>query len=88
MKIKNILISQPAPAVIEKSPFYEIIQKYGAAIDYRPFIKVVGVSLKEFRSQRVEILDHSAVVLTTRTTVDSYFRICDEARVTVPDTMK
>lgn len=88
MKIKNILISQPAPAVIEKSPFYEIIQKYGAAIDYRPFIKVVGVSLKEFRSQRVEILDHSAVVFTNRTTVDSFFRICEEARVTVPETMK
>lgn len=88
MKIKNILISQPAPAVIEKSPFYEIIQKYGAAIDYRPFIKVVGVSLKEFRSQRVEILDHSAVVFTNRTTVDSFFRICEEARITVPETMK
>lgn len=66
------MISQPAPAVIEKSPFYEIIQKYNAKIDYRPFIKVVGVSLKEFRSQRVEILEHTAVVFTNRTTVDSF----------------
>lgn len=88
MKVKNILISQPAPAVIEKSPFYEIIQKYNAKIDYRPFIKVVGVSLKEFRSQRVEILKHTAVVFTNRTTVDSFFRICEEARTTVPETMK
>ena len=88
MKVRNILISQPAPAVIEKSPFYEIIQKYNAKIDYRPFIKVVGVSLKEFRSQRVEILEHTAVVFTNRTTVDSFFRICEEARITVPETMK
>lgn len=88
MKIKNILISQPAPAVIEKSPFYEVIQTCNAKIDYHPFIKVVGVSLKEFRSQRVEILEHSAVIFTNRTTVDSFFRICEEARVTVPETMK
>ena len=88
MKIKNILISQPAPPVIEKSPFYEISEKHKATIDYQPFIKVVGVSLKEFRSQRIEILDHSAIIFTSRTTVDSFFRICEEARVTVPETMK
>ena len=76
MKIKHILVSQPVPAVVEKSPFYELSQKYGVTIDYRPFIKVVGVSLKEFRSQRVEILEHSAVIFTNRTTVDSFFRIC------------
>lgn len=88
LKVKNILVSQPTPAVVEKSPFYEITQKYNAKIDYRPFIKVVGVSLKEFRSQRVEILTHTAVVFTSRTTVDSFFRICEEARITVPETMK
>ena len=88
MKIKHILVSQPVPAVVEKSPFYELSQKYGVTIDYRPFIKVVGVSLKEFRSQRVEILEHSAVIFTNRTTVDSFFRICEEARITVPETMK
>lgn len=88
MKIKNILISQPAPAVVEKSPFYEIIKKYNAKIDYSPFIKVVGVSLKEFRSQRVEILSHSAVIFSNRITVDSFFRLCEEARITVPETMK
>lgn len=88
MKVKHILVSQPAPAVIEKSPFYEISQKYNAEVDFRPFINVVGVNLKEFRSQRVEILDHSAVIFTSRTTVDSFFRICEEARITVPETMK
>lgn len=88
MKIKTVLISQPAPAVIEKSPFYDISNKYDAKIDYHPFIKVVGVSLKEFRSQRLEILDHTAVIFTSRTTVDSFFRICEEARVNVPETMK
>ena len=88
MKIRSILVSQPAPAVIEKSPFYEISTKYNAKVDFHPFIKVVGVSLKEFRSQRIEILDHSAVIFTSRTTVDSFFRLCEEARLTVPETMK
>lgn len=81
-------MSQPAPAVAEKSPYYEIVKKYGANVDYRPFIRVEGVSLKEFRSQRVEILDHTAVIFTSRTTVDHFFRICEDARITVPETMK
>ncbi len=88
LKIKTILVSQPAPAVIEKSPFYDISEKYGAKVDYHPFIKVVGVSLKEFRSQRVEILDHSAIIFTNRIAVDSFFRICEETRITVPESMK
>lgn len=88
LKIKNILVSQPAPAVAEKSPYYEIVKKYGAHVDYRPFIRVEGVSLKEFRGQRVEILDHTAVIFTSRTTVDHFFRICEEARISVPETMK
>lgn len=82
------MVSQPVPAVAEKSPYYEIYKKYGVNIDYRPFIRVEGVSLKEFRSQRVEILEHSAVIFTSRTTVDHFFRICEEARVNVPETMK
>lgn len=88
MKVNRILVSQPVPAVAEKSPYYEIYKKYGVNIDYRPFIRVEGVSLKEFRSQRVEILEHSAVIFTSRTTVDHFFRICEEARVNVPETMK
>lgn len=88
MKISSILISQPTPAVVEKSPYYEIQSKYKVKVDYRPFIKVEGVSLKEFRSQRIEILDHTAIIFTSRTTVDHFFRICEEARVTIPETMK
>ena len=88
MKVSKILISQPRPAVVEKSPFYELSQKHKLQIDYRPLIKVVGVSSKEFRSQRVDILSHTAVIFTSRTTIDSFFRICEESRVTVPETMK
>lgn len=88
MKIRKILVSQPQPAVIEKSPFYEITEKHKATIDYKPFIKVVGVTLKEFRAQRTGILDHTAVIFTNRTTIDSFFHICEEARVTVPESMK
>lgn len=63
-------------------------KKHAVEIEYNPLIRVVGVSLKEFRGQRVEILDHTAVIFTSRTTVDSFFHICEEARITVPETMK
>ena len=86
--VKNVLISLPRPAVLEKSPFFELSNKYGIDVDYKPLIRVVGVSLKEFRSQRIEILDHTAVIFTSRTTVDSFFKVCEEARITVPETMK
>ena len=88
MKVNKILVSQPRPAVVEKSPFYELSQKYKIEVDYIPLIKVVGVSSKEFRSQRVDILSHTAVIFTARTPLDSFFRICEESRVTVPETMK
>ncbi len=86
--MKHILVSQPKPAVPEKSPFYEVAQKHQVEIGYKPFIRVVGVTLKEFRAQRIEILDHTAVIFTSRSTVDSFFHICEEARITVPETMK
>ena len=86
--VKKVLISQPRPAVLEKSPFYDLATKYGVEVDYKPLIRVVGVTLKEFRAQRIEILDHTAVIFTSRTTVDSFFRVCEEARITVPETMK
>ncbi len=88
MSIKKILVSQPQPAIIEKSPFFEIVRKHKVEINYNPFNRVQGVSLKEFRGQRVEILTHTAVIFTSRTTVDSFFHICEEARITVPETMK
>ena len=88
MKINKILVSQPRPAVVEKSPFHELAIKYGLQVDYSPLIRVVGVTPKDFRSQRIDILSHSAVIFTSRTTIDSFFRICEDARISVPETMK
>ncbi len=88
MKVKTILVSQPAPPVLDRSPFYEIIAKHGLTMDFHPFIKVERVSVKEFRQQRVEILAHSAVIFTNRSSVDHFFQICEETRTTVPETMK
>ena len=86
--ITKILVSQPKPAIIEKSPFFELAQKFNLNIDYRPLIEVKGVTPKEFRAQRVDILAHTAVIFTSRTTIDSFFHICEDARITVPETMK
>lgn len=88
MKVSKILVSQPRPAIPEKSPFFEVAKRHAVEIEYNPLIRVVGVSLKEFRGQRVEILDHTAIIFTSRTTVDSFFHICEEARIAVPETMK
>lgn len=87
MKIKKVLVSQPKPAS-EKSPYYDIAEKYGVKIDFRPFIKVERVSAKEFRQQKISILDHTAVIFTSRHAIDHYFNLCADLRVTVPDTMK
>lgn len=88
LKIRKILVSQPRPAVVEKSPLHELVLKYGVEIEYMPLIKVVGVTAKDFRSQRVDILSHTAVIFTSRTIVDSFFQICEASRITVPETMK
>lgn len=87
MKIKKVLVSQPKPTS-EKSPYYDIAEKYGVNIDFRPFIKVEGLSAKEFRQQKVSILDHTAVIFTSRHAIDHFFMLCGELRVTVPETMK
>lgn len=86
--VSKILVAQPAPAILEKSPFYELSQRLGIQVDYNPLIKVIGITPKEFRSQRVNILEHTAVIFTSRTTIDSFFHICEDARITVPETMK
>ncbi|MFR9620993.1 MAG: uroporphyrinogen-III synthase [Rikenellaceae bacterium] len=86
--IKKILVSQPEPAIKEKSPFYELSTRLNLEIDYHPLIKVEGVLAKEFRAQRLEILDHTAIIFTSRTTIDSFFSICENSRITVPETMK
>lgn len=87
MKIKNVLVSQPKPSS-EKSPYYDLADKYGLKIDFRPFIKVDPIFAKEFRQQKVSILDHTAVVFTARTAIDHFFRLCEEMRLSVPETMK
>ena len=87
MKIKRILVSQPQPSS-EKSPYYDISQKYNVKIDFRPFIKVEPLSAKEFRAQRVSILDHTAIIFNARHGIDHFFRLCEEMRITVPEDMK
>ena len=87
MKIKKVLVSQPKPAS-DKSPYYDIAEKYGVEIVFRPFIKVESLSAKEFRQQKVSILDHTAIVFTSRHAIDHFFTLCTELRVTIPETMK
>lgn len=86
-KIKSILISQPKPTT-EKSPYFDLAAKYKIKIDFRSFIHVEGIPAKEFRQERVNILEHTAVILTSRNAVDHFFRMCEEMRVNVPDSMK
>lgn len=87
MKIKTILVSQPEPKS-DKSPYAELAEKKGLKIDFRSFIEVKGVSVKDFRQERIDILAHTGVIFTSRTAVDNYFRISEELRLTIPDTMK
>ena len=87
MKIKKILVSQPKPTS-DKSPYFDIAEKYGVEIDFRPFIKVESLSAREFRQQKVSILDHTAIVFTSRHAIDHFFTLCEDLRVTIPETMK
>lgn len=87
MEIKKILVSQPKPAS-EKSPYFDIAAKYGVEMVFRPFIKVESLSAKEFRQQKVSILDYTAIVFTSRHAIDHFFHLCSELRVTIPETMK
>lgn len=87
MSIKRILVSQPKPTG-PKSPYYDIAEKHGVEIVFRPFIKVEGLTIKEFRQSKVNPADYTAVIFTGRHAVDNYFRLCEEMRIPVPDTMK
>ena len=86
-KIKTILVSQPKPDS-ERSPYFEIGTKLKLSIDFRPFIHIEGISEIDFRAERISILDHTAVIFTSRNAVDHYFRIAKESRITIPDSMK
>ena len=87
MKVKKILVSQPQPSS-EKSPYYDVCAKYGVEMVFRPFIKVEGLTAKEFRQSKVNLADYTGIIFTSRTAVDHYFRLCEELRVKVPDSMK
>ena len=87
MNIKKILVSQPRPTS-EKSPYFDLESKYGVEIVFRPFIKVEGLTSKEFRQSKINVPDYSAIILTARTAIDHFFRLCKELRYNVPDTLK
>ncbi len=87
MSIKKILVSQPRPTS-EKSPYFDLEKKYGVEIVFRPFIKVEGLSSKEFRQSKINVPDYTAIILTARTAIDHFFRLCKELRYNVPDTLK
>ena len=85
--IKKILVSQPQPSS-EKSPYYDIAERLNVEIVFRPFIKVQGITPKEFRAQKISILEHSAIVFTSRHAIDHFFTLCKEMRIVIPEDMK
>lgn len=85
--IKKILVSQPKPTS-DKSPYFDIAARFGVDLVFRPFIKIEGLTPKEFRKQKVSILDHTAVVFTSRHAIDNYFSLAKEMRLTIPEDMK
>jgi len=87
LAVKTILVSQPRPET-EKSPYFDLAEKYKLKIDFRPFIQVEGIEAQEFRTQKVNIAEHTAVIFTSKIAVDHFFRIAKEVRFDVPDTMK
>ncbi len=86
MKIKSILVSQPAPN--ESSPYLEIAKKEKIRIDFRPFIHVEGVDAKELRTQKIDLTQYTGIIFTSRNAIDHYFRLAEEMRFTVPDSMR
>jgi uroporphyrinogen-III synthase len=86
-KVKSILVSQPKPES-DKSPYHDLAKKLKVKVDFRPFIHVEGLTPQEFRQQRIQVLEHSAIIFTSRNAVDHFFRMCTETRVNVPESMK
>ena len=86
MSVKNILISQQQPTTA--SHYTSIADKFGVNFDFKPFFKIEPLTSREFRSQRINILDHTAIVFSARSTIDAFFQLCEELRVKVPETMK
>jgi len=86
MSVRKILISQQQPKAA--SPYSSIEEKFGVVFDFKPFFKIEPLSSREFRTQRINILDYTAIVFSARTTIDAFFHICEELRIKVPETMK
>ena len=86
MSVKKILISQQQPKTA--SPYASIAEKFGVEFDFKPFFMIEPLTSREFRTQRINILDHTAIVFSARTTIDAFFQLCEELRVKVPETMK
>ncbi len=86
-KVSSILVTQPKPSD-EDSPYFALAKKYKIKIDFRPFIEVQGISLKDFRKQKINILDHNAVIFTSKNAVDNFFRIAGELKLDIPIDMK
>ena len=87
MKVKTILVSQPEPKV-ENSPYFELQQKHKVKIDFRPFIHVEGVSAKEVRAQKIDLNNFTAIILTSKNSVDHFFRVAEEMRYKIPEDLK
>lgn len=87
MKVKTILVSQPAPKT-ETSPYFDLAEKQKVKVDFRSFIHVEGIPVKEVRAQKIDLNNFTAIILTSRNAVDNFFRIAEEMRFTVPDSMK
>ena len=86
-EFKSILVSQPKPEN-KKSPYFGLAEKYDLNVDFRSFIHIEGVYSKEFRAQKINLSEYSAVILTSRNAIDHFFRICEETRYAVPDSLK
>jgi uroporphyrinogen-III synthase len=86
-KVSSILVTQPRPSD-DKSPYFELARKYNIKVDFRPFIEIEPVSLKDFRKQKIDILAHTGVIFTSRNAVDHFFRIVNESKIEIPPDMK
>ncbi len=87
MRVKNILVSQPRPQS-EKSPYFDLADKYKLEIDFRQFTDVEGIPAIEFKKQKINLLDFTAVVMSSKTSIDNYFRLAEELRIIIPTEMK
>ena len=88
MKIKKILVSQPEPADLEKSPYKNLVTKYGVDITFFKFFEVVGLTVSEFRKSRIHLTEYTAVIFNSKNSIDHFFRLAKELREVIPDSMK